>query len=129
MYLIDTNILSHLIKGNPSVQAKFVEMDEQIFLCSIVELETYYGAKKAQRQDLIKSYNLIFQTYTSLPLGSKEVQKFTDLKVQLEKTGIVIDDFDLLIGSIALTNDLILVTNNTKHFAKIPNLQLEDWSK
>jgi tRNA(fMet)-specific endonuclease VapC len=129
MYLIDTNILSYLIKGNSQVQSRFIEMDEKIFLCSIVELEVYYGAKKVGRDDLIKSYNLIFETYTNLPLGSKEVQKFTDLKVQLEKTGMIVDTFDLLIASIALANNLTLVTNNTKHFKNIQGLKLEDWTK
>ena len=49
------------------------------------------------------------------------------IKAQLKQQGNLIMDADILIGSIALANKLILVTNNTKHFQRIPNLQLENW--
>ena len=50
-------------------------------------------------------------------------------KARLRKGGIPIDDFDLLIGVTAVTHSLIMVTNNVRHFERIVNIQLEDWTK
>ncbi len=43
--------------------------------------------------------------------------------------GLIIDDFDILIASIAIANNFILVTNNTDHFKRIEGLQIQDWLK
>ena len=49
-------------------------------------------------------------------------------KARLEKKGAKIDDFDLLIAATAVRNNLILITNNTKHFKRIHRLTIQDWS-
>ena len=49
-------------------------------------------------------------------------------KARLRKLGTPIDDFDLLIGATAVTNELIIVTNNTKHFTRIDLIEIEDWT-
>lgn len=49
------------------------------------------------------------------------------LKAELEKKGSPLDDADLLIASVALANNALLVTNNTRHFNKVPSLQIENW--
>lgn len=56
------------------------------------------------------------------------METFGDLKAKLEKAGKTIDDMDLLIGSTALSHNLILVTNNIKHLEKIEGLEIENWS-
>ena len=50
-------------------------------------------------------------------------------KARLRKTGTLIDDFDLLIGSTSVTHHLVLVTNNTDHFQRIKGVSLENWTK
>lgn len=50
-----------------------------------------------------------------------------NLKPKFKKTGRIIDDMDLLIASTAIAENMILVTHNTKHFEKIPNLRIQDW--
>ena len=49
-------------------------------------------------------------------------------KVRMKNNGNLIEDFDLLIGILARENNLIVVTHNTKHFCRIENLKIEDWS-
>ena len=51
------------------------------------------------------------------------------LKVELEKEGKIIDDADLFIASCSLTKDLILVTNNEKHFRRFESLKIENWKE
>lgn len=63
-----------------------------------------------------------YQHGNSLDLFAKE-------KARLRKVGTPIDDFDLLIGVTSINHNLIMVTNNTKHFERIQNIELEDWTK
>jgi predicted nucleic acid-binding protein len=51
------------------------------------------------------------------------------LKADLEKAGTALDDFDLILAACALSHDLILVTNNVKHFRRIQGLKLENWAR
>lgn len=54
---------------------------------------------------------------------------FAKNKALLRKGGISIGDLDLLIGSFAIVNELIVVTNNTEHFKHIAKLQIENWAR
>jgi tRNA(fMet)-specific endonuclease VapC len=100
MYLIDTNILAYFIKQNPRVCEKFISKEDEIVLCSVVQAECLFGAKKIASQNLIAIYDTIFQTYSVFSFDSQSSQIFTDLKVKLTKTGKIIEDFDLMIASI-----------------------------
>jgi predicted nucleic acid-binding protein len=62
-----------------------------------------------------------------LSLSNKSLKKFGEIKAKLRKSGTTVADFDLLIASLAITEKLILVTNNTRHYQRIPNIQLENW--
>lgn len=50
-------------------------------------------------------------------------------KARLTKLGEIIPDFDIFIGTTAVANDYILVTNNTKHLSRVQNIEIEDWTK
>ncbi len=52
-----------------------------------------------------------------------------EIYADLRKGGNLIDDIDILIAGIALANNLILVTRNRRHFERIKNLEIEDWSQ
>ena len=62
-----------------------------------------------------------------MPFDRKAIDNFAMIKAELKKQGKLIDDFDILIAAVALSNDMILVTNNEKHFERIPNLTIENW--
>jgi tRNA(fMet)-specific endonuclease VapC len=63
-----------------------------------------------------------------LSVGTECVEVFGSLKANLEKTGSSVDDFGLIITSCAIANNLVLVTNNTKHFKKITGLKQTNWA-
>ncbi|WP_347566459.1 PIN domain-containing protein [Scytonema sp. UIC 10036] len=62
-----------------------------------------------------------------LPLTNSAVKRYGELKSELRRLGQPVGDFDLLIASVALTGNYILVTNNTRHYDRITQLQLENW--
>lgn len=55
--------------------------------------------------------------------------KYAEERVRLQKAGVLIPDFDLLIGATAVTNDLRMVTNNEKHLSRISGMVIENWTK
>jgi tRNA(fMet)-specific endonuclease VapC len=63
------------------------------------------------------------------PLTEISVRMSADLYSTLRQTGNTLDDIDLLITGVAIENELILVTNNESHFARIPGLKIENWKK
>jgi len=64
----------------------------------------------------------IVPIYSSLNIYAKE-------KARLRKAGKLIDDFDILIGVTAVSNNLILVTENEKHLSRISKVKIENWIK
>jgi len=67
------------------------------------------------------------EIFPTLNVSSSVMEIFGELKASLEKSGNIIDDMDLLIASTALTHNLVLVTNNEKHFNRISGLETENW--
>ncbi len=88
----------------------------------------YFGAYNSQKvtENLSRAENFI-QDVEVISLDDNAVKKFGKLKAELRKIGQPVAEFDLLIASIALTRNYILVTNNTRHYSRIPELKLENW--
>ena len=128
-YLLDTNICIYFIKGLYDLKAKFEKVGpENCFISEITLAELKFGVAKSQakQENNIALENFltgiqIMPIYPALDIYASE-------KARLQKSGKVIDDFDLLIGATAVSFDLIMVTNNTNHFNRIKELKLEDWT-
>ncbi len=126
-YLLDTNICIALIKGYPGVREKILEVGmDNCRVADITVAELYYGAAKSGRMDHFADVDFIVEHFQMLSIDPV-LETYGRIKSDLEKLGVPIDDFDLLIGAIAKSFNLVTVTHNTKHFARIPDLELEDW--
>jgi tRNA(fMet)-specific endonuclease VapC len=129
--LIDTDISSYFFKGNPKVITHF-ESYLDFFDSIEISLITYYEitsgllAKKAMRQ--LKVFEQFVDEIRIIPLTEKFSKISAELFALLRKDGKTLDDIDLLIAGVAIENDLVLVTNNEKHFGRIPNLKIENWT-
>ena len=98
------------------------------FISEITVLELNYGAAYSddpQKQSV--KINLLIKNLQIIPIASA-IDIFPEEKARLRRAGLLVDDFDLLIGTTAVANNLIMVTNNTKHFDRISNIRLEDWT-
>lgn len=98
---------------------------------SVVTLmELYYGAYKSQRvESNLAKIKTIENSLEIIPLGKESVEIFGIYKAKWEKSGTPLTDFDLILASCALAYNLVLVTNNIKHFERIEGLKLTNWTK
>jgi|SRR5260221_2947831 len=130
--MLDTDILSEFLRGNPKVIAK---VDEYLKEHGFINLSiiTYYEILngllyKDARKQLAK-----FEEFVSLnkviPLTQRMAKVAAAIQADLRKKGTEIGHTDTLIAGIAITNDLQLVSNNTEHFKRIKGLRLANWSK
>jgi tRNA(fMet)-specific endonuclease VapC len=133
MYLLDTDILSNLLKRAPSTvliaRLASIPADQQS-TSSITLGELVYGAFRlpARTAELIdRLERLLIPELAVLPFDVPAARKYGELRAELESRGILPGDADLRIGSIALARGLTVVTGNTKHFERIPGLGVENW--
>jgi len=97
-------------------------------LCDIVKAELYYGAYKGTRlESNLVLYQEFFSELVSLPFDGNAAAVYGRIRARLEALGTPIGPNDLQIAAIALANDLILVTHNTREFSRVEGLRLEDW--
>ena len=128
-YLIDTDIIIFALRKDKSVLIKFEENKNiPISISMITYAELIFGAKRSQneQQNMIKVRH-IRELYPIEDLNEGVMEVFADIKAKMFNNGIRIEDMDLLIAATAIYNYLTLVTNNVKHFEKIPYLKLENW--
>ncbi len=126
-YLLDTCICIALIKKMPSVveHIRLVGVDKcKISVVTLAEL--YFGAYKSGQKKHFEDVEVIKNLFEQYDITNC-IKEYGDIRWQLERTGKKIDHFDMLIGATALHEKLIVVTGNTNHFERIPNLRIENW--
>ncbi len=129
MYLLDTNICIAINNQNPQAIAQFSRKYAQCYVPTIVIAELYKGAYCSQKREL--NLNRINDFLSLIPtiveFDRKAAVEFGQIQGELKQLGKPTEDLDALIAAIARSRHDIVVTNNTRHFREIPNLQLENW--
>lgn len=129
-YLLDTNIWSALIRRSSSGLIKRFEALERgrIVLSPIVlgELQVgyYKGDRTAKRLAVIDTIRLHSELLT---INSRISDTYAQLRAQLEAAGTPIGPNDTWIAAEALHHKLVLVSNNTREFDRVPGLRVENW--
>jgi predicted nucleic acid-binding protein len=129
MYLLDTDTVIYALKGHPAVTARLAELADRPMHLSVSSLmELYYGAdKSSQRTRNMARIRTIAQEFNVLTFDEVIAATFGEIKAGLEGRGTPLDDMDVMIAAVALAKNLILVTNNTRHFKRISGLVLQNW--
>ena len=133
MYLLDTDILSNLLKRTPSTVliAKLASVPpEQQFTSSITLGELVYGAYRLRERTghfLERLEETLPPNLPPLPFDGAAAWHYGQVRAELEHRGTPIGDADLRIGAIALSRGLTVVTGNVRHFQRIPDLLVENW--
>ena len=130
--LIDTDILSLFFRKDKLVVGHFKEylkQYEKIHISIITYYEILSGLKHKNAGKQLDIFFEFIGYNAVLPLTKESAAIASDLYADLRKTGKQLDDIDILIAGIAISNGMGLVTRNTKHFDRIEALAVIDWSK
>jgi len=127
-FLLDTNICIYFLKGQYNLVQKLEKIGlENCFISEITIAELKFGAENSENKeknrntvdDFISRFTII-PIFNSLDIYAKE-------KARLRKAGNPLDDFDLLIGATAISNNLVLVTKNVTDFERLEGIEIENW--
>lgn len=130
-YLLDTNICIYLIKQKPpAVLQRFQTLEVgDIGISSITVFELECGVAKSSRPEQNQqALQQFLQPLTVLSFDASAAQAAGSIRAELERKGTPIGSYELLIGAQARQAGLVLVSNNTREFERIPELKLENWS-
>jgi tRNA(fMet)-specific endonuclease VapC len=128
-YLLDTNMVIYVMKRRPiEVLSQFNDNAGRMALSAITFSELYHGAEKsakvAQNLEVVEEFASLVQV---LAYSTKASQHYGAIRSQLEKSGQPIGVNDVHIAAHARSEGLVVVTNNTSEFSRIPGLMVENW--
>ena len=128
-YLLDTNILSDLIDNPLGVTQKRLDRLSDVWVCTsiISAAELRYGAVRRQSARLSHEVDEVLSRIEVVALSPDADHHYAYLRYQLENRGTPIGNNDMLIAAHALALDATLVSANTREFARIESLKLENW--
>jgi tRNA(fMet)-specific endonuclease VapC len=128
-YLLDTNILSDLIRQPQGRIAEHIRGVGEAQVCTsiIVAGELRYGALKKQSVRLTAQLEAVLAALEVMPFEPPADVTYGLLRVRLEQTGQPIGGNDLIIAAQALALDCTLVTDDKKEFGRISDLRCENW--
>lgn len=129
-YLIDTNTWILYLKqvGSPVELRLRQTLAADIAVCSVVWAELLHGARKYERrQDRVDRVARTLAPFRSLAFDDAAAHEYANIRADLEQRGELIGPYDLLIASIAVSQNLTVVTSDTG-FLRVPRLQVEDWT-
>ncbi len=127
--IIDSDILIYFLKGEKRVVQELLKIaPNELYTTRINYTELLYGAYNSSKvEENLNRFRNFLGEFTILEFDEKSSEIFSKTKAKLKKDGNIIADMDLMIASIAIANNHELVTNNQKHFKRIPQLKLIDW--
>lgn len=131
LYLLDTNIVSYLMEGNATVAQHLTSClanGNIIEIPDIVYYEVQRGLLYNNSKRLQELFNSVCEYYGVLHATNVDLYIAAQQYANLKHFGKLIEDDDILIGSLAIANNAILVTNNTKHLSRLQGIQLENWA-
>ena len=127
-YLLDTDWVIHYLRGKrQSIVTRILELTSSgLALSSISLAELYHGVyTSARKEENLAGISDFLSGVTVILPDEQIAERFGIEKAYLRDQGLVVDNFDLLIGCTALVYDMTLLTNNTKHYEMIQNLKIE----
>lgn len=128
-YLLDTSICIELLNGNEIVRQHCIDNASECAISTITAIELLFGAYNAPnkyKEKELEKARLLIDYYPNVGID-EIVTTFCTEKVRLKQAGLMIEDFDLLIGTTAKVNKMIMITHNRKHLERIEGLLVEDW--
>ena len=127
-YALDTNTLSYYMRRQGQVVDRLHALSpRQVILPAVVVYEVNFGLRKAGRRDALDAFARMVQAAVVLDFDAEAADHAARIRLHLEAQGTPIGQPDLLIAATARRHGCTLVTHNTREFARVPDLKIEDW--
>jgi len=130
VYNLDSSIIIEILRSNVTVvnnMLKAVGTKNKIAICSIAYYEVMRGFDKDKNRKKVEMFDALCNDAERFSLSDKAIDIATDIYRYLSKRGQKIEDDDIFIAAITLANDATLITDNVKHFERVPNLKVVNW--
>ena len=129
LYMLDTNAVSAVMRGNPLMDERLLQLDPADWCISAVtHSEICYGLSlRPEATTLVRAADAFLAVATTLAWDATAAAAHGRLRTQLRQAGTPIGDFDEMIAAHALSVGAVLVTGNERHFRRIPGLTVENW--
>lgn len=128
-YLLDTNICAYFFNGQFNLKEKIREIGfENCVVSEITIAELKYGVAKSTKKEKNQKALDTFQSKIEVLPIFPALDIYATEKARLKTKGKMLDDFDLLIGTTAIFNNLTLVTKNVSDFDRLNGIVIEDWA-
>ena len=127
-YMLDTDTVSFALRGRGRVAARLLEhRPSELCISSIALAELRYGAEERRSRKLHRLISTFVEAIEVMSFDQSAAGRFAVVAAALARRGEPIGTFDTLMAAHALSLRLTLVTNNTRHFARVVGLATETW--
>ena len=129
-FLLDTNVLIAILRNRSKSVVDEINQrpTSSLATCTVVEAELIFGLEKSRAgQEQRDEVSRILTTMTNLSFDSLAAAEYGIIRAFLERRGMAIGNNDTMSASIALANNLTVVTHNVSEFSRVPGLRVEDW--
>ena len=128
-HMLDTDICIYVMRNRPpSLRERFDQVAEQLCMSSVTLAELHYGVEKSARPiENLKALEQFASQLMVLPFSAPAAAHFGQIRAELERVGTPVGGYDLMIGAHARSEALIVVTNNTREFERMPGVRVENW--
>ena len=127
---LDTNIITAFLKNDLRVVRRvsdYLELFEKLTINIISYYEILRGLKDLGNEEKLKRFEDFIQENELVSIRKNTVEKAAEIYAYLKKEGNLIEDADILMASTAIVEDLVLITNNIKHFKRVKGLRIDNW--
>lgn len=127
-YLLDTDIVVFFLRNKKNIAERLALLSpNDIFVSEVTVAELEYGNRCSGRYEENKLMVDRFLSSVNIVPFSEAIHLYAEERYRLRMLGQSIEDFDLLIGCTAVSDNLIMVTNNAKHYSRIKDIRIENW--
>jgi tRNA(fMet)-specific endonuclease VapC len=127
-FMLDADTVSYAIRGEGQVVTRLLDRQpSEICLSSITWAELRFGVEAKRSQKLKRAIRSFVKDIAIVPFDEAAGDRFAEVAAALARRGEPIGAFDTLMAAHALSLGLTVVTNNTRHFSRVPGLRLENW--
>ncbi|GHU10833.1 tRNA(fMet)-specific endonuclease VapC [Alphaproteobacteria bacterium] len=132
-YVLDTCICSYIIKGKSDVidvlsQNMIKHENDKLFVTIFNHAELFTGVLLKESPKLKKTVEIFLKRLDIVCFTEEASFEYAKIRSELRKNGVSLDDMNMLIAACCIAENATLVTNNLKHFSRIKELKLEDWT-